>query len=72
MGPEGNAMCERKKSSQNSKSSNKVSTRIIGKPSEEDLVPTEREKRLLQDLFEWQERSRKTYWVLGEPLGVRD
>ena len=48
---------------------NKVSAKIVSQPSEEDLVPTQREKRLLQDLFDWQERSRNTHWILGQPLG---
>jgi hypothetical protein len=55
---------------QPSKTSVKVSTKIVSQPSEEDLIPTEREKRLLQELFEWQERSRKIHCVLGLPLGV--
>ncbi len=29
---------------------------------------TEREKRFFQDLSDWQERSKNTHWVLGEPL----
>ena len=49
---------------------NKVSVRIVSQPSKEDLVPTEREKRLLQDIFDWQERSNKTHWILGQPLGT--
>lgn len=32
---------------------------------------TEDQKRLLRELYEWKERSRKTNWILGEPLGVR-
>ena len=47
------------------------SVRIPCGLSDKDLRPTEREKQLLQDLFDWQERSRKTHWVLGQPLGVR-
>ena len=43
-------------------------TRIITQPSEEDLKPTEREKQLLQDIFDWYERSAKTDWILGEPI----
>ena len=60
-----------KSTGQTDKSSIKTSTKIISQPSEVDLLPTEREKRLLEDLFDWQERSRKTHWILGEPLGVR-
>lgn len=55
---------------QTAKPSVKVSTKIVSQPSKEDLVPTEREKRLLQDLFDWQERSSKTHWILGQPLGA--
>jgi len=54
--------------SQPAKLSGKVSTKIVSQPSEENLIPTEREKRLLQELFEWQERSSKTHWILGQPL----
>ena len=59
-----------KSADQPAESSVKVSTKIVNQPSEEDLVPTEREKRLLQDLFDWQERSSKTHWILGQPLGT--
>ena len=55
---------------QRNQSPHKTSTKIVSQPSEEDLIPTEREKRLLQELFEWQERSSKTHWILGQPLGV--
>ena len=61
----------RQSAGQTDKSSIKNSRKIISQPSEVDLLPTEREKRLLEDLFDWQERSRKTHWILGEPLGVR-
>ena len=37
--------------------------------SEDAFKPTEREKQLLQDLFDWQERSRKAHWILGQPVG---
>ena len=36
---------------------------------DQDLQPTAREKYLLGELWDWQERSKKTPWVLGEPLG---
>ena len=52
-------------------SQEKVTGEVLCRLSEEDIRPTEREKQLLQDLFDWQERSRKTPWVLGQPLGVR-
>jgi len=37
------------------------------------LRPTEREKRLMQDLFDWQEGSKKSLknHILGQPVGVR-
>jgi len=35
---------------------------------ESDLVPTEEEKRLLQDLYDWLERSKKTLRILGNPI----
>ena len=52
-------------------SRNEATIKIPCGLSDEDIRPTEREKQLLQDLFDWQERSRKTHWVLGQPLGVR-
>jgi hypothetical protein len=52
-------------------SSQKTSTRIVKQLAEDALIPTEREKRLLQDLFDWQERSRGTHWILEQPLGIR-
>lgn len=41
---------------------------IISQPSEEDLKPTEREKRLLQELYDWQECSRTSCpnWPTGK------
>lgn len=56
---------------QRNQSPHKTSTRIVKQLAEDALVPTEREKRLLQDLFNWQERSRETHWILEQPLGVR-
>ncbi len=50
----------------------KTSTKIVKQLAEDALVPTEREKRLLQDLFDWQKRSRETHWILEQPLGVRE
>jgi len=43
--------------------------RILRQPSADELRPSERERRLLQDLFDWQERSGKTNWIPGQPLG---
>ena len=41
---------------------------FIKLPTEEEFKLPEREKRLLEHLFDWQEQSAKTKWVLGEPL----
>jgi hypothetical protein len=35
----------------------------------EGLRPVEHERKSLQDLVEWGERSMKAQWVWGEPLG---
>jgi hypothetical protein len=40
--------------------------RIIGRLNEEDLRLTEEQKGLLDRLFEWQNLSAKTRWILGE------
>ncbi len=29
---------------------------------------SQKEQELLQNLFDWRERSEKTQWILGEPL----
>lgn len=42
--------------------------KIIAQPTEEDLRPTEQEKRQMQELWDWEEQSKKTDWVLGEPV----
>ena len=42
---------------------------IIKLPDKETFELSEKEKRLLQELFDWHERSAKTDWVLGEPRG---
>ncbi len=44
---------------------------IQNKLKREKIGLTEEQKRLLRELYDWQERSRETNWVLGEPLGVR-
>jgi hypothetical protein len=41
---------------------------FLSAPREEDLRPTEREKYLLGELWDWQQRSAKTPWVLGKPM----
>ena len=46
-------------------------TGIIQQPTQDDLCPSEHEVRLLQDLFDWAERSGKTHWVWGQPLGIQ-
>lgn len=40
-------------------------------PSEEGFQLTEREKKLLEGLFDWQKHSNKTHWILGQPLGLQ-
>jgi len=40
--------------------------------TKEDLKFGPREKRLLKELFDWGEQSRKTHWILGEPYSYRD
>ena len=44
---------------------------IAQQPTEEEFQLGEREKQLLEDLARWQERSQKTHWILGQPLGAR-
>lgn len=44
---------------------------ITQQPTEQEFQLGDREKRLLKDLFEWQERSKNTHWILGQPLGAR-
>ncbi len=36
-------------------------------PTAEELQPTVEERRLLDDLREWQEKSAQSHWVLGQP-----
>ncbi len=43
---------------------------ISRQPSDKEFKIAEREKRLLQELFDWEERSRNTRWVLGQPIGI--
>ena len=49
----------------------KLAPGITQQPSEEEFRLSEEEKFLLEQLFEWKERSEKTPWVLGQPLGFR-
>lgn len=42
---------------------------FLSAPSAEDLRPTQREVSLMQELYEWQQGSAHSRWVLGEPLG---
>jgi hypothetical protein len=48
-----------------------LSSGITRQPTEEEFQLGDREKRLLDGLFEWQDRSQKTHWILGQPLGGR-
>jgi len=43
---------------------------VLYQPTIEQWRLTDTQKRLLQNLFEWEERSRKTHWILGKPVGV--
>ena len=38
-------------------------------PKKAHLQPTEKQKHMLGQLWDWQERSAKSHWVLGEPVG---
>lgn len=49
----------------------KLAPGISRQPSEEEFQMTKREKLLLQGLFDWEERSHNTHWVLGQPLGFQ-
>ncbi len=42
---------------------------ILAEPSAEDLNPTESDRSFLEELFDWEKRSSKTRWVLGQPVG---
>ena len=46
-----------------------LSSGITRQPTEEEFQLGDREQRLLEDLFKWQDRSQKTHWILGQPLG---
>ncbi len=54
----------------NKDSDSSLPSGITQQPTEEEFQLGEREKRLLEELFKWQERSEKTHWVLGQPLGA--
>ena len=38
--------------------------------NENEFRLTEREKTLLRELFDWENRSNKTRWILGQPQGA--
>jgi len=42
---------------------------IVSQPTEEEFRISDREKMLLQELFDWSDRSKNTHWILGQPLG---
>lgn len=44
----------------------------VSRQSKEKFQIGDREKILLKDLFDWSERSSKTHWVLGRPLGAQE
>lgn len=47
----------------------KIAAEITARLPKDAFVPGKREQKLLQDLFDWEERSRRTNWVLGKPVG---
>lgn len=55
----------------NAQDQDEVVAKIRKQLEKSDFSLTDDQKRLLQDLYDWQERSRETNWILGEPLGVR-
>jgi len=57
----------RKSSGVRKQTQGKKASKIIKEPSNADLKPTEREKRLLEDIFAWQKRSAEADWILGQP-----
>ena len=50
-------------------STDNVTPQIVSGPTPDDLKLGEREIRLMEELFDWGERSAKTHWVLGKPYG---
>jgi hypothetical protein len=55
-----------KKNIQKAKIQATSSVAVLSAPSESDLRPNDRERRLLKDLFDWQQRSARSHWVLGQ------
>lgn len=43
---------------------------ISAQPTEEQFHMSEREMALIDDLYDWGDRSNATHWVLGKPLGA--
>lgn len=41
--------------------------RIVKQPSQKDLELTEHQKQVVQDLLDWEERSKKKHFILGLP-----
>lgn len=41
---------------------------VVSFPSPEDLMPNERERELLKQLWDWQEQSAKSTIILGVPM----
>lgn len=48
---------------------NKKEKMFESAPEDHDLRPTDTERHLLGELWDWQEKSKQTPWVLGKPLG---
>ena len=38
-------------------------------PKPEDLELTPEEKQALKNFLDWEKRSAKTHWILGQPVG---
>ena len=50
----------------------KANKKATHQSSEDKFQIGDREKKLLKDLFDWSEKSDKTHWVLGRPLGAQE
>jgi len=44
---------------------NKKLYRVVSEPSEKDLMPTERRKREISELMDWEGDSKKYDWSVG-------
>ncbi len=53
-----------------SKASRKEKVSFSEYPKEDQLRPTERQKRVIRELFSWEKRSANTHFTMGEPIDV--